>query len=283
MKSKHWFLPAILLLACLVTGCVSLKHVNDFSTASLKGLSGYSDLPYSYNQHCLDICKLDVEKGILSGAAPFKPDQIPTCNCTQAKTKDADAVKAYTALILYFSGLEKLSAGDQFVYKTADLTAALGKVKAISDPNKQGAVNKIADIVFNMATTAYREHALEKILTESEAPVDALLHDLISDNTILQGEDKGQYVRFLGMVASKYTGSKAIDGKEQLNDFLANDAATRQLSQNVEKIGDFNDLLEKIRQGHAKLAAERMNLKDKDLIKYLFTQASQLKTNIAKL
>jgi hypothetical protein len=282
MKSNLWYLPAVLLLACLAAGCASLKHVNDFSAASLKSLTGYSDLPYSYKQHCLDICKLDVEKGILSGA-PFKPDQLPACDCGPAKTKDADAAKAYTVLILYFSGLEKLSAGDQFVYQTADLTAALGKVKAISDPDKQSAVNKIADIVLNMATTVYREHALEKILEQSAAPVDALLHDLISENTILQGEDKGQYVRFLGMIASKYTGSTPVNGKEQLNDFLANDAAVRQLNQNSGKIGDFNALLETIRQGHAKLAAERMNLKDKDLIKYLFTQTSQLKTNITKL
>lgn len=121
MKQNIRFLLLALIIAGLGTGCISLKHVNDFSASSAKRLATYSDLPYSYGQHCLDLCKLAQERGILTGTVPFNPAAVTACDCRRDKAKDVDAVKAYTTLILYFSGLEKLSAGDQFVYNTADL------------------------------------------------------------------------------------------------------------------------------------------------------------------
>jgi hypothetical protein len=264
-------------------GCKSLKHVNDFSTAAEKSISGYEALPYSYRQHCLDLCAQKYEEEILAARVNFSPSDDPVCDCATDNQKDDDANKAYTALLLYFTGLEKLSAGGQFVYKSADLTAAMIKVKAISDPKMQAPVNSIADIIINMASTAYREHVLEKILNDSREPIDNLLQDLMDSNKILEKDYEGYYSRYLHLMTIKYAGAQRVSPWEQMNDFITNGQEKAKVKAVDEKLENFNVQLQKIKETHLKLANERMNLKDKDLVTYLFTQASQLKTNISKL
>lgn len=282
MKTKL-LITLILISAILASGCKSLQHVNDFSTAAEKSLSGYSGLPYSYRQHCLDLCTQKYEEDILNGKVKFSPQANPVCDCTTEKEKDDDAGKAYTALLLYFTGLEKLSSGGQFVYKSTDLVAAMTKVKAIQNPGMQAPVTSIADIIINMATTAYRGHALEQILDAAKDPVDKLLQELMDSNKLLESEYDSYYSRYLHLLTTKYSGAAPVSTVEQMNDFIANSAEEAKAKAVKEKLEDFNSLLQKIKDGHLKLAEERMSLRDKDLITYLYTQASQLRTNISKL
>jgi hypothetical protein len=283
MKNRKFNSVVLFIPLILAFSCTSLKHVNDFSSASEKSLASYSDLPYSYTQRCLDKCMQDQELEILKRETTFNPNDTLTCDCTKNKSKDADAAKAYTILILYFTGLEKLSDGGQFIYKSDDLVNAMTKIKAINDPNIAEPVSSIADVVFNMATTVYREHALEQILNKAKDPVGHLLDDLIENNIILDKEYQGYYSTFLRIMATKYASSTHVDSVIQMNDFISNTTERDKMKAVHEKLMGFNDLLRKIKAGHDKLADERMKLKDKDLITYLYTQASQLRTNISKL
>ncbi|MEO8948598.1 MAG: hypothetical protein ABI308_09335 [Mucilaginibacter sp.] len=273
-----------LLPALLLTGaCTSLKHVSDFSTAAEKSITGYNTLAYSYEMHCQADCRQAYEAKLLKGTAAFSLTFQPACDCAAARAKDEDAKKAYTTLLLYFAGLEKLSAGDRFIYKTSDLIGAMGKARIISNDDLKAPVSSIADIVINMATNAYREHALETILDKAKTPVDQLLADLIASNEILAADSKNDLKQFQGLLALNYTGEKPPAPSQQLNDYRVNNAAEEASDATQKSLADFNALLQKIRDAHLKLANERMNLKDKDLITYLFTQANQLRTNISKL
>lgn len=281
MKHYHFYLLIILLSGI---SCTGLKHVHDFATASSKAINDCTTtLPYSYGQYCRDICNLDKQAQILSGAVNFNPLDTLSCDCDKQLSQDQDIDKAYAVLILYFTGLEKLSSNEHFIYKTDELISALGKIKAIKDPEMVSPVSKIADVVVGMATHAYRARALRNILSESKDPVDHLLNDLIQSNLILEGRYKGYYGRYLNLLSQKYTGSKAVGSKEQLNDYIANYREVEQSKSVYRQINNFNSLLHVIKAAHLKLAGEKLKLKDKELITYLYTQANELKSNISKI
>lgn len=283
MKHQHFYFLIVLLLGINIS-CTGLKHVHDFAVSSNKVIQERAATPpYSYVQYCRDMCNLDKEAQILAGTANFNPLDTLNCNCDKQLSQDRDTEKAYTVLLLYFTGLEKLSSNEHFVYKTEELVAALGKVKAIKDPEMVSPVSKIADVVVGMATHAYRARALRNILNESEEPVDHLLKDLIQSNLILKERYKGYYGRYLNVLSQKYTGSKTIGPKEQLNDYIANRREVDQSKSVYRQIEDFNSRLSIIKAGHLKLAGERLKLKDKELITYLYTQVSELQSNISKL
>lgn len=282
MKLKQSVFILILLLSIFNFSCKSLKHVYEFSTASEKIISDYTTIPYSYYRSCKDACDIDRQAGIITGKIPFNPLDTVSCNCNAELVKDKDASKAYTALLLYFNGLRELADGKKFIYSTGNLVSALGKVKAISDPNIQGPVTKISDIILNMATTAYRSHALQEILDESREPVDKLLNDLILNNRILEGKYKGHYGGYLSVLMQKYTGPH-VQPRQQLDDYLSNRQEVEKLKLIMQEMEDFNSLLGKVKEGHLKLANERLKLKDKELIIYLYTQSRELKANISKL
>lgn len=282
IRSTFSFIIFTTLLA-LASGCSNLQHVSEFSTAAEKSISGYTGLAYNYEQHCQTECRHKYEMEILKGQASFDMEKTPDCDCAKAKAKDDDAKKAYTVLTLYFSGLEKLSAGDKFVYKTSDLTDALNKAKVISDDKLKAPITSIADILLNMATNAYREHALETILDQAKDPVDKILADLIASNKFLASDSKTDRIQFQGLIALNYTGGRSVAPIQQVGDLRANRTAIEASEKTQQDLEAFNVLLQKIREAHGKLADERMSLKNKDLITYLFTQAKELRNNISKL
>lgn len=282
MKVKHSIIGLMLLLGILDTGCKSLKHVYEFSASSEKIIDRYEHIPYSYYRYCRDACDLDRQTGIITGKIQFRPKDTLSCNCDSELIKDKDATKAYVALILYFSSLQQLADGEKFNYKTGNLVSALGKIKAIKDPKMVGPVNSIADILLNMATRAYRSHSLQKILEQSKEPVDNLLNDLILNNQILEDKYKVYYSGYLNVMMQKYAGPH-VEPRQQLDDYLSNNHEIEKEKRVLQEIEDFNALLTKVKEGHLKLAAERINLKNKDLIIYLYSQSKELKANLSKL
>jgi hypothetical protein len=282
MKVKQAILLFLLLPGALNFGCKSLKHVNDFSIASQESLRNYTTIPYSYYRNCRDMCDLNRQTAIITGKQQFNPVDTLTCDCKSDLAKDKDAGKAYTVLILYFEGLQQLSDNKKFIYSTGNLVSALGKIKAIEDPQLQEPVTKIADLLLNMATRAYRSRSLQELLNESKVPVDKLLGDLILNNRLLQGKYKGYYGAYLTVMMRKYAGPH-VEPRQQLDDYVANSHEVEKAKVVAQDIQDFNAILGKVKEGHLKLADERLKIKDKALITYLFTQAKELKANISKL
>lgn len=282
MKVKYSILITTLLFCSLGFSCKSLKHVNEFSTASEEIIQNYSTLPYSYYRNCRDNCDLSRQTGIITGKIQFNPSDTLSCNCKADLAKDKDAAKAYTVLILYFNSLQQLSDNKKFIYSTGNLVSALGKIKAIEDPKIQEPVSKIADILLNIATRAYRSRSLQQILNESKVPVERLLNDLILNNRILEGKYKGYYGGYLNVMMQKYAGPH-VAPRQQLDDYLSNSREVEKSKLVIEEIENFNSLLTKVKAGHEKLADERLKLKDKVLITYLYTQSKELKANISKL
>ena len=282
MKIKHsiWVFP--LLICTLSFGCKSLKHVNEFSAASEEIINDYSFLPYSYYRNCRDNCDLDRQTGIITGKIQFNPLDTLTCNCSADLAKDKNAAKAYTVLILYFNSLQQLSDHKKFIYSTGNLVSALGKIKAIEDPQIQEPVTKIADLLLNIATRAYRSRSLQQILNESKLPVDRLLNNLILNNRILEGKYRGYYSGYLNVMMQKYAGPH-VAPRQQLDDYISNRIEIEKSKTVIGEIENFNSLLTKVKTGHLKLADERLKLKDKELIAYLYTQSRELKANISKL
>jgi len=282
MKFKQAILTSFLLLYVLTIGCKSLKHVHAFSTASQEIIKNYTTIPYSYYRNCKDVCDLNRQTAIITGKLQFNPLDTISCECRADLAKDNDAARAYTVLNLYFSGLEQLSDNAKFVYTTGNLVTALGKIKAIEDPQLQEPVSKIADLVLNMVTRGYRSSSLQQMLNESKEPVDRLLSNLVLNNRILEGKYKGYYSAYLNVMMQKYAGPH-VEPRQQLDDYISNSREVEKSKVIIREIRDFNTLLTKVKDGHLKLADERLKLKDKELIKYLLTQSKELKANISKL
>lgn len=282
MKINPLVIITALLLCLFSPGCKSLKHVYEFSTASEKIIDQYTGIPYSYYQYCRDACDLDKQTGIITGKIQFSPKDTLSCDCATELAKDKDATKAYVALILYFSSLRQLADGEKFNYKTGSMVSALGKIKAIKDPAMLAPVNSIADILLNMGTRAYRSHTLQKILAKSEGPVDELLNDLIVNNKLLKLKYEGYFSKYLTVMTKKYNGPH-VEPRQQLDDYVYHNHEIKKQKRVLEQIENFNTLLIKVKEGHLKLAAERLQLKDKVLINYLYTQSKELKANLSKL
>ena len=56
-KQFQKFGLALILLTVVLSSCVNLKHVNDFSSSSLKSIKKFEEIKFSFKQNCLDNCQ----------------------------------------------------------------------------------------------------------------------------------------------------------------------------------------------------------------------------------
>jgi hypothetical protein len=154
-KTFAAFLVAVLALG--LAGCVSLKSVQDYSTASRKTLEGVQAVGKDYNDSC-------VRKE--QYAYPLKNSG----ECEELK-KAGQAVKAAaTVLNAYFAALGALAA-DELVDYSKDLNALSKEVKdaKIMTEAQAGAVEKAAGLVAKALTSLYQQKQVATYLNEGNA------------------------------------------------------------------------------------------------------------------
>jgi hypothetical protein len=111
------FLVPGILLPVLFTACIQLKEVNQYASASVKTISKFEDLGYSFEKACREKCVTEqLEKQKLIPAP---------CNCPAEKSADSVNSVIYHVIKNYFNALADLSANELTNYKFSGLSKAL--------------------------------------------------------------------------------------------------------------------------------------------------------------
>jgi len=164
---------SIFFLTVVLSSCVNLKHVNDFSTSSLKSVKNFEAIDYSFKQNCLDKCQdQNIKKLVL----------IPQeCNCEADEKADSITFLIYNAVRGYLDGLTNLSNNNLTTYKMDPLTKALTKsdLAAIKVEKAQvEAYSNISNVLLNAFANKYRKHKIKEYVKAANEPFQVLIRFL---------------------------------------------------------------------------------------------------------
>lgn len=163
-----------------LSSCVNLKHVNQFSSTSLKSIKTFEKLNYSFTQSCIDRCVIESVNNL---RIDFKE-----CDCKMDKVADSITLKIYGSIGDYFNSLAKLSDNGLTAYKTEILETALteGNFGSITiDKKHVVSYSKISELLIRVFTDGYRRSKLKKYVKNANEPVKELIRFLdfnISEN-----------------------------------------------------------------------------------------------------
>ena len=269
---------ALILLIIILSGCVNLKYVNDFSTASQKGLKQFEAVTYSFKQNCLDTCH-DYNLN--------KLNLIPQdCECQLSEKADSVTLLIYHAVIGYIDGLTSLSNKDLTSYKMDAMTKVLteGKFGSIKIEKKQvDAFKTISNVLLRAFTDRYRNKKIKEYVKEANEPFKVLISSL----------DYNLSENLSGILNTYKTGIKRDFFNWTKKDLTLSNFEKRKITeeyyQQLEKIETrqkelltYSKTLKKIADGHQKLA-ENIDKLSKDEIKgQLFQYASDIKDIISE-
>jgi hypothetical protein len=268
----------LILLIIIISGCVNLKYVNDFSTSSLKGLKQFEEIDYSFKQNCLDTC-YDYNINNLN----LTPKD---CDCKLSEQADNVTLLIYHAALGYIDGLSSLSNKDLTSYKMDAMTKALtdGKYGSLTIDKKQAdAYKSIADLLLKAFTDKYRNRKIKEYVKEANEPFKVLISSLdfnISENLsgVLNTYEAGIERNFFNwtkkdLTLSNFEKRKVAEEYYQQLDMIE----TRH-----KELLTYSKTLKKIAAGHQKLADNVDKLSKDEIKRQLFQYASDIKDIISE-
>ncbi len=267
-----------LLLASVMNCCVSLKHVNEYSVNALTGLTKYEKLSLDFEKACKMHCFLDKLDSLQT--------DIDQCYCAADRKADSVTLLIYNAIKGYFDGLASLSDNELTSYKMDELSAALasdelGKVKLSEE--QANAYTAISGILLRAFTDGYRKKRIGIYIKEANEPVNLLLNYLdfnIAKN--LQGKINVLKERYI-LLTDEFIDDESLslfDKKTVLLLFYEKmDEATRW----EQEIVVWSKALQKIKEGHRKLAENAANLKAIEVKRALLQYASDIEDIISEI
>ena len=162
-----------ILLPGLLSGCLSLKELGDYSANSVKNIKNYDELGYSFTRSCKDKCLLEQQE----------KNQIyrEYCDCQANIIADSVTGIIYNAAKGYFSGLAILSGNNLTNYSFDPIKKSLveGKFGDIHVSSSHAeAYSSIATILTRLITDGYRKNKLAEFIGDANAPIKMLLEAL---------------------------------------------------------------------------------------------------------
>lgn len=267
---KRMFLIS-LLFSQVISGCTSVRRINDYSTSALKTLKKYEELGYTFGKACRNACYIEqVRKLKLIGG---------DCPCAAEQTADSVTSVLYNALKGYFDGLVKLSSGDVANYKTQALTKELkngnfGDLKI--DKSEVDAYAKLSMVLLKAFADGYRSKQLKNYVEDANEPVKILLtaldrnlaSNLIGKLHVHKARLQSIYFDFIqDSAASTYEKKKIIDDYH---------TQVEEADLQQKQITSFTRGLQSMSAGHQKLFDNRNKMKAKEMKDLLADYASDL-------
>lgn len=154
-----------------LNGCVSLRSVSDFSSASVSGIKKFDDIGYSFQQHCLEGCGFEAVRS-------FEIMRETKCDCADYRKADQLTRQIYNSLKSYFTGLSNLSANKLTSYNFRSFENSLtkgdfGKI-SIDDEDVEAFTN-LSGILLRASTDLYRRSRIRDYIGEANSHVQILL------------------------------------------------------------------------------------------------------------
>ncbi|TAI48125.1 hypothetical protein [Flagellimonas allohymeniacidonis] len=259
------------ILCIVLTGCVNLKHVNDYSTSSLEGVKAFEEIHYGFSQSCMDRCMFDKINMLLI--------EDKTCNCSPEQKADSINLKIYNAIYGYFEGLSLVSDNGLATYRTDELENALteGDFGSIKIEKEQVAsYSRVARILINVFADSKRKSKIKTYVTEANAPIKELLAYLdfnLSSNLYgkLEVEKERNRAYFFDLTKSD---SLSMFEKRQTTQEYYKRQGDIEKKQN--KLGIYSKTLQKISEGHQELFDHLETLKAEEIKQLLFSYANEI-------
>jgi hypothetical protein len=256
-----------LVVSLLCTGCINLKHINDFSSESLKGLQGFEALPITYQGICTDDCKeKDIESGKLNASK---------CDCKDARLADSVDYLFYKTVAAYLDGLERLSANETTSYNFDSLGTQLSGL-GVSAADA-GAYAKLGSILTKAVTDGYRSKKIKEYIKDANDPLQIIIRHLKSNIggslTVDLGASRSKlesdYFKML-----RNSSGNAFEKRKIIDEFYG---LRTGIDSELSTLREYSSLLQCIADGHQQLA-NNLDKIDEAGLKAMITQyASNIK------
>jgi len=256
----------LILLTVGLSSCVNLKHVNDFSSSSLKSIKKYEEINYSFKQNCLDNCQ-DKKINDLSLSAK-------DCDCKLNEKADSVTLLIYNSVRGYLDGLTNLSNNELTSYKMDALTKVLteGDFGSIKIEKEQvEAYSKISKILLKAFTDEYRKRKIKEYVLSANEPIKVLITFLdfnLSSNLIGNLRVQKNSIEEYSFELLKDSTLSKIEKRKVIEDYYSR---INKIEEKEKELVTYSKALKKIAEGHQKLV-DNIETLSKDEIKELLTQ-----------
>lgn len=281
MKNKKIKTLLLLLFVSLsFSSCINLKAVNDYASASSKGIQKFEDIKYSYNQQCLDKDKF---KTIIKSEIKKDDDKLNN-SCENFKEADNANLLTYTAINNYFKGLANLSNDDLSKFNFDPLNKSLteGDFGTIHiDKATVDAYTKIAQLLSKPIADIYRSNKIKKYVGDANAPIQILLSkfQFMQENTAigLNSQKDDLFDDYDNLIdIKKLTDYEKIITVREYYKQLSDINYKKQQSE------IFTNALQTIAEGHQKLYNNRNKMTEEQIKKLLIEYSSTIKDVITE-
>ncbi len=275
---KHWKFQQIwffLLITGLLSSCVNLQHVSDFSQTAALGIGQYETLPHSFTQNCLDDCRLNNLK---------KLDIHHTdCDCSTDQKADSITKVIYTALNEYFHSLSNIANNKLTRYHTEGLSNTLSSNNIgpiILNPEDVDAYSKLSTIILRAFSDGYRRKEIKKYVVQADESIQILLKYL---DLNISGNLKGKLEVQKAMVKNYYfdlVNSKKLSVYERTK--FAEDyfKTIKNIENKQAALDDYSNILKGIILSHASLKENIDKLSNAEIKNLLSNYDSQIQKTI---
>ena len=260
------------LLTALISGCVNLKHVYNFSSSSLVAVTKFEDIDYSFKQSCLDKCR---EKKIYELNI-----NTNDCDCRANDKADSITLLIYSAVKGYFIGLTSLSHNELTNYKTDALNNALtegdfGSLKI--DKTHVEAYSNISKILLKAFTDNYRQRKIKTYIKGADKSISVLIRFLdfnLSENLIGKLNVKKERIKSYYFDLTQDTSLTTNAKRKYVEEYYSIMQAieTKQM-----ELLTYSKALKQIAEGHQKMVESSDKLNTKDIKEQLTQYAGNIK------
>ena len=280
MRNAVLRVAQLFLVIQLLSGCIHLKNVQDYTNTSITTLSQFEQLSYTFKKHCTDKCLM---QSVGRNAIARDVD----CNCDAYAKADSLTMTLYNSLRAYFSALGALANDEVTSYNfdplnkalTENLASAGGKMVEVT-PEQVSSYSKIASLLLKATTEGYRKKKLKDFVNEGNAPVKILLagfQQILQNN--LRGElnfKKERLYTFYNEIVLDESSSIYERRKATLEYY----AQTDEVSNKKQQIEALVSSLKKVAEGHDALT--KASVSPKELTGLITPISNDMKALIAE-
>lgn len=238
-----------LFLTTIIASCGSIKSIHEYSSAATEGSSQFNQLHYSFQQSCLERCRLTAVRNL-----SIRRDTA--CTCTLYQRADSTTELIYNALISYLINLNTLSSKDLTTYNLDALQLAIsyGDFAPLNLTDQQVNAYMTLSRLLLHATDLHRIRKLRLFIAEANPSFQTLVKTLqfilrqnLKDELNFKKESLFAYYKEMSLSAtlSDYDKSRLVqDYYDQLSD----------INLRQKKIEILADLLSQVATGHQQIA-----------------------------
>lgn len=261
------------------SGCVSLRSVSDFSSASVSGIKKFDDIAYSFHRHCMQSCGFEAIRS-------FEIRRETECDCADYRKADRITRQIYNSLKSYFTGLSNLSDNKltSYNFKSLENSLTKGDFGTISiDDEDVEAFTNLSGILLRASTDLYRRSRIRDYIGEANSHVQILLEKF----QFIVGQNLKRELDF--RKEKLYSYYREMKLGNTLNDYEKGKAATdyyNQISdiQTMQKQMDaFARSLNSISEGHQELYDSRNKISARELAIRLAGYACDIQDIISEM